>query len=158
VFQTFNTHTDSVVSIVSHPDGKHLAYVGADQQVKVWDLTTRQEVIIGPCDVLRKFGTAHAVAFSPAGRQLAAGSDGVVSVWDWKSSVLTVAGSPAFWSTFSLFSGRRRPLGGVGIKSRFFRFAQESMVVCRYDDLPSARLAASQLVRLALPGQLRRPG
>jgi WD40 repeat protein/serine/threonine protein kinase len=88
VMQTFDAHTDSVVSVTFHPDGKHLAYVGADRQLKVWDRTTRQEVVIGPCDAVRKFGTAHAVAFSPDGRQLAAGSDGVVSVWDWKSGQL----------------------------------------------------------------------
>lgn len=88
VVQMFNTHTDSVVSIAFHPGGKHLAYVGADRQVKVWDLTTGLEVVIGPCNAIRKFGTAHAVVFSHDGRQLAAGSDGVVSVWDWKSRQL----------------------------------------------------------------------
>jgi WD40 repeat protein/serine/threonine protein kinase len=84
VVQIFNTHTDSVVSIAFHPDGKYLASAGADRLLKVWDLTTHQEMVIGPCDAIRKFGTAHAVAFSPDGQQLAAGSDGVVSVWDWK--------------------------------------------------------------------------
>jgi eukaryotic-like serine/threonine-protein kinase len=86
--QTFDTHTDSVLSVAYHPDAQHLAYVGADRQVKVWDMTTREEVAIGPCDALRKFGTADTVAFSPDGRQLAAGSDGAVRVWDWKNRQL----------------------------------------------------------------------
>src|SRR5262249_60390664 len=30
-------------------------------------------------------GTSYAVAFSPDGRQLAAGSNGDVTLWDWKS-------------------------------------------------------------------------
>ena len=57
---------------------------GADKKVKVWDLTTGRAVFDGPCDAIRKFGTAYTVAFSPDGRQLAAGSDGAVRVWDWK--------------------------------------------------------------------------
>ena len=72
-----------------HPDGKHLASLGADRKVKVWDLTaTGQAVFTEPCDVNRKFGMAYTVAFSPDGRQLAAGSDGAVRVWDWKNRQL----------------------------------------------------------------------
>ena len=57
--------------------------------MKVWDLTaTGQAVFTEPCDAVRKFGTAYTVAFSPDGRQLAAGSDGVVKVWDWKNRQL----------------------------------------------------------------------
>jgi len=35
-----------------------------------------------------RFGSACAVAFSPDGSQLAAGSDGAVKVWDWKEGQL----------------------------------------------------------------------
>ena len=57
--------------------------------MKVWDLTaTGQAVFTEPCDAVRKFGTAYTVAFSPDGRQLAAGTDGVVKVWDWKNRQL----------------------------------------------------------------------
>ena len=56
--------------------------------MKVWDLTTGQAVFTDPCDAVRKFGTAYTVAFSPDGRQLAAGSDGAVRVWDWKNRQL----------------------------------------------------------------------
>jgi WD40 repeat protein/serine/threonine protein kinase len=83
-----NAHTDSVVSVTFHPDGKHLASAGADRQVKVWDWTTGQEVFRGSCDAIRKFGTAHTVAFSPDGRQLAAGSDGEVRIWNWEGRQL----------------------------------------------------------------------
>jgi WD40 repeat protein len=82
-------HAAAVVSVVFHADGKHLASRGADGKVKVWDLTaTGQAVFTEPCDAVRKFGTAYTVAFSPDGRQLAAGTDGVVKVWDWKNRQL----------------------------------------------------------------------
>jgi WD40 repeat protein/serine/threonine protein kinase len=88
VVKTFPAHVASVVSVAFHPHGKHLAFVGADHQVKVWDLTTDQETVIGACDALRKLGVASTVAFSPDGRQLAAGSDGAVRVWDWRNRQL----------------------------------------------------------------------
>jgi WD40 repeat protein/serine/threonine protein kinase len=91
VVKTIATHTDSVISVAFHPDGKHLAFVGADRQAKVCEWTTGREVFTGPCDAIRKFGTACAVAFSPDGRQLAAGSDGVVRVWDWENGQLAYA-------------------------------------------------------------------
>ncbi|HUE72151.1 MAG TPA: serine/threonine-protein kinase [Pirellulaceae bacterium] len=87
VLQTFQAHTDSVVSVAFHPDDKHLASLGADRKVKVWNSTIdpAQEVFVGPCNASRKFGTAYTVAFSADGRHLAAASDEAVGVWDWKN-------------------------------------------------------------------------
>jgi WD40 repeat protein/serine/threonine protein kinase len=88
VVQTFHAHADEVVSVVFHADGKHLASRGADGKVKIWDLTaTGQAVFTEACAGVRKFGT-YSVAFSPDGRQLAAGTHGVVKVWDWKNRQL----------------------------------------------------------------------
>jgi eukaryotic-like serine/threonine-protein kinase len=85
VFKRFPAHDNAVVSVAFHPDGRHLASRGADLKLKVWDLTaTGQAVFSEPCDATRKFGAAYTIAFSPDGRLLAAGTDGVVRVWDWK--------------------------------------------------------------------------
>jgi eukaryotic-like serine/threonine-protein kinase len=89
--QSFKAHAGTVFCIAFHPLGKHLATVGLDgqrKQVKVWDLTTHQEIFAGPCDVAQAFGNAYATTFSPDGRQLAAGSKGIVNIWDWKSRQL----------------------------------------------------------------------
>jgi len=89
VVHAFPAHQGAVISVVFHPDGRHLASRGADLKVKIWDLTaTGQAMFTESCDATRKFGTAYTIAFSPDGRQLAAGSDGAVRVWDWKNRQL----------------------------------------------------------------------
>src|SRR5205807_1168568 len=55
--------------------------------VKVWDWTTGEKLFEAQCDGVNN--SMHAAAFSPLdGRQLAAGNDGDVMVWDWRNGQL----------------------------------------------------------------------
>ncbi|MCI0358495.1 MAG: protein kinase [Planctomycetaceae bacterium] len=78
-----DAHSDAVVAVAFHPTTEHLASVGVDRLVKVWDLTTAQVLFDEPCDVVRRTGSAHTVAFSPDGQKLAVASRGAVTIWDW---------------------------------------------------------------------------
>jgi WD40 repeat protein len=93
-----------VWSVAFSPDGKRIASANADGTVRVWDVTTGQEVVRPP---LRHAGPARGVAFSPDGQRLASGGlDQTVKVWDtttWRprlllrdptGGVLSVAFSP----------------------------------------------------------------
>jgi WD40 repeat protein/serine/threonine protein kinase len=82
-----NTHGRYVSSVAFHPSGTRVASVGADHRVKVWDIAnpTGPPVFNRPCDAIHLYGTAYAAAFSPDGSQLAAGSAGVVNLWDWSN-------------------------------------------------------------------------
>ncbi len=109
-----DAHVGHACSVAFHPDGKHLASAGQDKQVKVWDWTTGEKVFDAPCDAGSGFGTAYAVAFSPDGRQLAAGSDGEVTVWDWRNRQVehTFAGHQKHRITLAFSRDGRRLASG----------------------------------------------
>jgi WD40 repeat protein/tRNA A-37 threonylcarbamoyl transferase component Bud32 len=85
VLRRLPAHPDVAYAVAFHPDGKHLASAGADRKVKVWDWPAGKEVFRRDCAADNEYGTAYTVAFSPDGRWLAAGQDGAVHVWDWKT-------------------------------------------------------------------------
>jgi WD40 repeat protein len=76
-------HREFVRALSFSPDGSHLASVGDDNRVCVWETTTRRAIWSQELDP-----GLRAVAFSPDGRWLATGGfDKVVRVWDaqnWK--------------------------------------------------------------------------
>jgi WD40 repeat protein/serine/threonine protein kinase len=97
VVKSFSAHSGFACSVAFHPDGMHLASVGKDGQVKVWDWQNGDKLFSAACDTVHTFGSAYAAAFSPDGRQLAAGNSrpdqsqkpgSDVTVWDWRSGQL----------------------------------------------------------------------
>ena len=79
-------HQTEVAALAFSPDGKTLASGDASGMIKLWDLTTGKELVLGKgrerentCE-----GTAVlCLAFSPDGKTLASsGNDDAIRLWD----------------------------------------------------------------------------
>ncbi len=82
-------HVGYTSSVAFHPGGAHVASIGSDKRLRVWNLKSGLIVFERPCDSVHVQGAAHALAFRPPdGRYLAAGHDGTVNVWDWGNDQL----------------------------------------------------------------------
>ncbi|MDE0323976.1 MAG: sigma-70 family RNA polymerase sigma factor [Candidatus Poribacteria bacterium] len=99
---TLKGHTDEVHTVAFSPDGATLASAGRDKTVKLWDVSTGQNV-----RTLEHMKPVADVAFSPDGKTLAAGRvGGEIELWDvstgqnlatfgkHKGAVFSVAFSP----------------------------------------------------------------
>jgi WD40 repeat protein/tRNA A-37 threonylcarbamoyl transferase component Bud32 len=84
VVKTLDAQANVVYSVAFHPGGNHLAAACSDRWVKVWDVTTAEQVFSCPGTASPGNGSSYVVAFSPDGRRLATGSEGIVSIWDWR--------------------------------------------------------------------------
>ncbi len=78
----FSGHTEGINNVAFSADGRFLATVSQDTDVKLWDVATGQEI-----GTLTGHGQpVNAVAFSPDGSRLAtAGNDGFIILWDTTS-------------------------------------------------------------------------
>jgi WD40 repeat protein/serine/threonine protein kinase len=73
----FRGHVDQVFSVAFNADGRRLASASSDATVRLWDVSSGQETLALRAPVQ---GQA-AVAFSPDGRTLSAGSEAVI-LWE----------------------------------------------------------------------------
>src|SRR5262249_42731620 len=72
-------HGAVVYGVAFSPDGTRLATGCKDNTIRLWDLTTYQQV----CELRGHTDYVHAVAFSPDGTRLVSGSgDFTVRLWD----------------------------------------------------------------------------
>lgn len=77
--RTFSGHTEGINDAVFSPDGRLLATVSQDTNVKLWDVSTGQEI----GTLTSHAQPINAVAFSPDGSRLAtAGDDGFIILWN----------------------------------------------------------------------------
>jgi WD40 repeat protein len=76
---TLEGHTEAVIGLAFHPDGKRLASGGMDRSIKIWNTTGGQETL-----TLRgAISEVFAVAFRSDGGCLVSGhADGSIRGWD----------------------------------------------------------------------------
>jgi WD40 repeat protein len=74
---TLTGHRDRVVDIAYSPDGRHLVTVSWDRSVRVWDVSTGEEVL-----KLSHNNVVNTVAYSPDGRWLATAGLYQARLWD----------------------------------------------------------------------------
>jgi WD40 repeat protein len=94
-------HTWAIMSVAFSPDGQYVASASPDTTMRIWDLSTRQELDRPPP---QHKGTVTSVTFSLDGKLLASGSmDQTVRVWE-------KGGDAKTWKLRHLL---RDPTGGV---------------------------------------------
>ncbi|MCP4420190.1 MAG: protein kinase, partial [Chloroflexi bacterium] len=77
--RTFSGHNEGINDSTFSPDGRLLATVSQDSNVKLWDVATGQEI----GTLTSHAQPVNAVAFSPDGNRLAsAGNDGYIILWN----------------------------------------------------------------------------
>ena len=85
-FKTLSRHTKSIRSVVFSADGKILASGSVDRKLVLWD-TTSWEPIGNPKE---HNDWIRSIAFSSTGNLASAGQDGIIQLWNLRSSFKTI--------------------------------------------------------------------
>jgi WD40 repeat protein len=73
LLRTLTNHTGYVASVAFSPANRDwIASAGADNRLRLWDWQAAREIQSWPSAIGKDYGLAHAIAFSPDGRRLAA--------------------------------------------------------------------------------------
>uniref|UniRef100_A0A7C2JZ55 non-specific serine/threonine protein kinase n=1 Tax=Schlesneria paludicola TaxID=360056 RepID=A0A7C2JZ55_9PLAN len=70
--------TGAVYALSAHPSGEHLASVGGDGTLRVWDVRDQREIWRTTC---KRGSLFQCVQYDPQGRYLAAGGSGSIFLW-----------------------------------------------------------------------------
>ena len=82
-------HRAPLSSAAFSPDGVHIASCGHDETVRIWNISTGEELLRLHSDTQ---GGTHCLTFSPDGRRLAAGGiDRQIRIWEVKSGELVAS-------------------------------------------------------------------